>query len=161
MDAITKYFTAERNESILFLLAGLLAVVCSIYFLIKLNKDFYSGLSYSLVSIAIIQWIVGASIYIRSPKDIERVQDYCKHDKTQIQLVELPRMEKVMKSFQLYKFIEISLLLIGLFLFFYFPSESLWKGFGLGLLIQSALMLILDFFAERRGKEYINYLLSL
>jgi hypothetical protein len=36
----------------------------------------------------------------------------------------------------------------------------MWKGVGLGLAIQSALMLLLDFFAESRGREYLDYLLT-
>ena len=35
------------------------------------------------------------------------------------------------------------------------------KGIGIGLFIQAALMLSLDFFAEKRGHEYLNYLINI
>jgi hypothetical protein len=35
------------------------------------------------------------------------------------------------------------------------------KGLGLGLAIQASFMLLLDYFAESRGKVYLDYLQSL
>jgi hypothetical protein len=70
-------------------------------------------------------------------------------------------MITVMKNFNTYKWVEIGLLIIGLCMFLYFSPISLLKGLGLGLLIQSSFMLILDFFAESRGKEYLEFLKSL
>ncbi len=158
MDKITKYFNAERAESLLFVLVGLIAVFCAIYFFTKINQPFYNGMSYSLVAIALIQITVGASVYFRSPKDIERVNKMVQSEKEKIQNEEIPRMNTVMKNFVLYRWIEIGLLLIGFALFFIFQPETFWKGFGIGLSIQSCFMLLLDFFAESRGKVYLDYL---
>jgi hypothetical protein len=63
-----------------------------------------------------------------------------------------------MQKFVLYRRVEISLLVLGLLFFFYFNPESLIKGLGIGLAIQSALMLFLDYFAEKRGFEYLDFL---
>jgi hypothetical protein len=91
---------------------------------------------------------------------MERVNQIIQTDKARIQTEEIPRMKVVMKNFVLYRWIEMALILIGLSLFFYFPAATVWKGVGLGLTVQSAFMLLLDFFAESRGKEYLEYLLS-
>jgi hypothetical protein len=45
--------------------------------------------------------------------------------------------------------------------FLYFQSSSFYKGFGLGLLIQAGFLLLLDYFAERRGAIYQEYLQTL
>jgi hypothetical protein len=63
-----------------------------------------------------------------------------------------------MQKFVLYRRVEISLLVLGLLFFFYFNPESLIKGLGIGLAIQSALMLFLDYFAKKRGFEYLDFL---
>ena len=158
MEQITKYFNAEKSESIIFVLVGFLAILLSSYFLIKLKQPFYNGMAFSLIAIALIQLTVGSSVYLRSSKDIERVNQIVKTDKSKIQSEEIPRMEVVMKNFALYKWIEIALILVGLIMFFYFQPATIWKGIGLGLFIQAGFMLLLDFFAESRGKTYIEVL---
>lgn len=161
MDTIAKYFNAERTESIVFVLVGLTAAVFASYFLLKIKQPFYNGISYALLAIALIQITVGISIFVRSPKDIERVNQILNADKSRIEIEEIPRMNTVMKNFAIYKWIEISLIAIGLVLFFIIQPKSIWKGVGLGLFIQSSFMLLLDFFAESRGRDYLEYLRTL
>ena len=82
-------------------------------------------------------------------------------DKSKISKEEIPRMQKVMKSFKLFKWIEIFLTVIGFSLFLFFPQNPLLRGIGLGLFIQAILMLAFDFFAENRGKSYLEFLQSI
>lgn len=156
-----KYLNAEKSESILFIVVGIISIALSVYFFVKLKHPFYNGLSYSLIAIALIQLTVGISIYYRSPIDIVRVNQIIQTDKAKIQSEEIPRMKTVMKNFVLYRWIEISLMITGIFLFLYFQPKTIWKGVGLGLFIQAGLMLILDYFAEGRGKVYLDYLKNL
>ena len=69
-------------------------------------------------------------------------------------------MKKVMVGFSLYKTIEIDLIITGIAMFVFFKNKELLKGIGLGLLLQSSIMLTLDLFAEARGKKYIEELKS-
>jgi len=72
---------------------------------------------------------------------------------------ELPRMKTVMKNFAIYRWVEISLLAVGLMMIFWFRNQDNrhWLlGIGVGLAIQSALMLGADYFAEKRGHEYFT-----
>jgi multidrug transporter EmrE-like cation transporter len=160
MEQISKYFNAEKSESLLFILVGVVAVLLSAYFFIKVKQPFYSGMAYSFIAIALIQLIVGSSVYFRSPKDIIRVNQIVQTDVTKIKTEEIPRMETVMKNFALYRWVEIALVVLGVAMFLYFQPMTLLKGVGLGLAIQSSFMLLLDFFAESRGKVYMNYLQS-
>lgn len=161
MEAVEKYFNAERMESLLFFFAGVIAVSLSVYFILKTKTAFFNGMSYALLLIAILQLSVGISIFFRSPKDIERVNGYLKAEISKIKEVEIPRMEKVAKNFIVIRYVEIALIIIGALMYFLCMPDSLWKGFGLGLSIQSALMLLFDHFAESRAKVYLQYLLSL
>jgi hypothetical protein len=160
MNPVEKYFGAEKAESFLFALVGLVAITLAVYFFAKLKQPFYNGIAYPLIAIALIQITVGGSVYLRSSKDIARVNQMIQIDKTRILTEEIPRMKIVMNNFVFYRWIEIVLVLIGLALLFSFKSATMWKGVGLGLVIQSALMLLLDFFAESRGREYLDYLLT-
>jgi len=111
-----------------------------------------------LMIVAFIQIIVGATVYVRSPKDIIRVEQMMRNEKSKIQDEEIPRMKIVMKNFVIYRYVEIVLLLIGLIMTVIFSTSDFFKGFGIALFLQSAIMLVLDFFAEKRGIEYLNFL---
>ena len=69
-------------------------------------------------------------------------------------------MEVVMENIHLYKYIEIALILIGFSLYFYVEA-SVWRGVGLGLIIQSGFLLLLDFFAMSRGQAYLDELIKM
>jgi hypothetical protein len=59
----------------------------------------------------------------------------------------------------MYRYTEIVLALIGIGLFFYFKNNidgKFWKGFGTALTLMAILALSADYFAEKRGKIYID-----
>lgn len=155
-----QYFKAEKYESVFFIAIGLIAIALSIYFWRSLQVPFYKGAAIPMTVVALIQLTVGMTIFVRSPKDIERVEKIIATEKTRIQTEELPRMDLVMKSFATYKYIEIALIVAGALLFFVL-KDDFWKGVGVGLLVQAGLMLALDFVAESRGSQYIQYLKQL
>jgi lipoprotein signal peptidase len=161
MEQITKYFNAEKAESIIFTGLGIIAIFISLYFLFKLKQPFTNGIAYPLIAIALIHISVGIGIFVRSPKDIIRVNEIVQKEPTRIQSEEIPRMKTVMKNFVLYRWIEIAFIIIGLLMYLYFAPETLLKGVGVGLMIQGGVSLLLDFFAEARGKEYLKFLDSL
>jgi hypothetical protein len=161
MNQIEKYFTAEKYESILFVMTGVIAISFAVYFLIRLRQPFFNGVAYPLMIIALIQIAVGNSVYFRSPKDTARVNEIFQNEKARINTEEIPRMEQVMRNFEIYRWVELALLVAGAILFFSFQPMTFWKGAGLGLFIQAGFMLLLDFFAESRGKVYLEFLRSL
>jgi hypothetical protein len=103
--------------------------------------------------------VVGYTVYTRS--DAQRKDIVYKMDMNTDALLkeELPRMEKVMKNFAIYRYTEIALVLAGTFLFFFLRNDSakqFWMGLAAALALQAALMLLTDGFAERRGNRYLN-----
>jgi hypothetical protein len=160
MDPVIKYFNAERFESIFFVSAGLIAILIACYFIFALKNSFQNGIAYSIAAIAFIQIVVGTTVYIRSPKDIDRVNQLIQNEKTKIWSEEIPRMNAVMKNFTLYKYIEIALIILGFGLLVLYKNDLL-KGIGLGLVIQSSIMLLLDFIAAARADVYIRFLQNL
>jgi hypothetical protein len=161
MEQVSKYFNAEKSESLLFVVVGIVALLLSAYFLVKMKQPFYNGMAYPFIVVALIQLTVGSSVYFRSPLDIARVNQMMQTETAKIQTEEIPRMEIVMKKFVLYRWVEIALVIVGIALCLYFQPMTLWKGIGLGLAIQSSFMLLLDYFAESRGKVYLDYLQTL
>ncbi len=158
MKFISEYFNSEKFESLFFIGVGILAITLGIYYWLVIKEPFYNGNATALMLVALVQLTVGISVYFRSPKDIIRVENTIKNDVYKIKTEEIPRMNVVMKNFIIYRYVEIALIILGLIMFFYFPSVSFWKGLGVGLFIQASLMLSLDYFAEKRGATYLQHL---
>jgi peptidoglycan/LPS O-acetylase OafA/YrhL len=161
---IHKYFIAEKQESLFILIIGIIAILLAIsfWFFIKTNPAFFKGAAVVLMALGLVQTIVGFNIYTRTDKQKSDIAynigmepaSYAKH-------TELPRMEKVMKNFVIYRWVEIAFIIAGLVLIFLFrsnPDKAFWYGLGLALTIQSATMLGADYFAEQRGEIYSKQL---
>lgn len=157
---IHKYFIAEKQESLFILTIGAIAILLAIVFLffIKTNPLFFKGAAVVLMSLGLIQTIVGFNVYTRTDKQKSDVAynigmepvNYTKH-------TELPRMTKVMKSFVIYRWVEIAFIICGIVLIFLYrsnPDKSFGYGLGIALTIQAVIMLGADFFAEKRAEVY-------
>ena len=68
---------------------------------------------------------------------------------------EVDRMQTVMKNFNLYKTIEMVLLVVGVCLIGFLQRFDVAAGIGAGLVLQAAFTLALDMFAEARGQDYL------
>ena len=161
---IYKYFIAEKQESLLFLIVGivavLLAVVC--WFFIKSNPNFFKGAAIPLLAIGLIQMVVGYSVYSRTDKQkADIAYNIGMEPVSYVKQTEQPRMKTVMTNFIIYRWVEIAFIITGLILIFIFrlnADKSFWYGFGVALAIQAIIMLGADYFAEKRGKLYVNEL---
>lgn len=158
MEVLKNYFNAEKAESLLFIGFGIVAVLVSIYFFFFLKESFWKGLAVPLLLFSIVQIVIGTTICIRSPKDNLRVENILKNERQKIQSEEILRMEKVIQNFVFYRYFEIAMIFTGIILIYALTDYGFWKGFGLGLFIQCAVLLSLDFFAEKRGNSYSQFL---
>lgn len=161
---IHRYFVAEKQESILFLLVGLAGVAAGIilFFFVRSHQSFYRGAAIPLFLLGWILAIVGYTVFARSDQQRIDVAYYAGLNTAAfVRNDELPRMEKVMRSFVVYRWVEIGLFLAGIGLYLYFMRDirhDFWRGFGLALALMALLALGADFFAERRGAAYTREL---
>lgn len=156
---IEKYFTAEKSESLLFVVIGAAGIVTAIIFFFFLKTSFYKGAALPLLLIGLLLGIVGFTVYKRS--DADRTRNTYAYDMNpqDLKIKELPRMQTVMKNFVIYRWVEIVLAATGIVLFVYFrnnETQIFWKGFGLALAIMALVALTADYFAEARGKVYVK-----
>jgi drug/metabolite transporter (DMT)-like permease len=154
---IEKYFTGEKQESLLFIIIGLAAITTAVVFFFFLKTNFYKGAAIPLFLVGLLMGIVGYTVYKRS--DDDRIRNVYAYDMNPSQLKEseLPRMQTVMKNFVIYRWVEIFLFLVGAALYVYFIRDfnnDFWRGLGLALAVMALIALTADFFAEQRGKIY-------
>lgn len=156
---IEKYFLAEKQENLLLLIIGIAAVILAIVFFFGLKTNFAKGAAVPLLAIGLLMGIAGYTVYIRSDGDRKRNVYAYDMNPGSIKDNEIPRMEKVMKNFIVYRYAEMLLLITGVILFFYFrdnEAQAFWKGAGLTLAIMALIGLSADYFAEKRGAEYFT-----
>ncbi len=156
---IEKYFTGEKQESLLFMIIGVSGIITALIFFLFLKMIFYTGAAIPFLVIGLILSIVGYTVYKRSDED--RVRNVYAYDMNPAELrdKELPRMERVMKNFRIYRYTEIFLFLAGVTLYIYFIRDfenDFWRGFGLGLAVMALVALVADYFAEKRAEVYFS-----
>ena len=157
--AIIRYFTAEKRESLLFMLAGMAAIAAAVY--LWRSGSPYRGMGYPLAAIALIQIVVGGTVYFRTDAQALALHKQLAGDPRAYVAAETPRMETVQKSFVIYRWIEIALLALGVLGYFLVRDRQTLWAVSLGLMLQAALMLAMDFFAERRAEVYMERLRAL
>ncbi len=158
---IEKYFISEKQESLVFLIIGMAAILLALIFYSTVKSQGYRGAAIPLVILGLIQAIAGYAVYVRS--DDQRINQVYAYDMNpdQLKTIELRRMRKVKTNFLIYRWIEIGLLIAGLILIFIFRNpngKTFWIGFGITLTLMAAELFIADFIAEKRAVRYTTQL---
>lgn len=160
---IEKYFLAEKQESLLFIIVGIAAIVAAISFFFLLKSSFFKGAALPLLFVGIIELVVGYTVFKRS--DDDRVRNVYAYDMNPSELrdKEIPRMETVNRNFVIYRWVELAFLVTGIILSMVFgqnPGRTFWYGFGIALSLQAGILLVADYFAEKRALMYTKGLQS-
>ena len=139
---IEKYFIAEKQESLFFIVVGLVAICIAIIGVLIYKTPAFKGAAIPLIVIGLIQITVGFSVYKQSDDDRIRVIYAYDMNANDIKNTELPRMKVVNKNFVIYRWIEAMLVITGfIFIFYnkYFASQLAIEifhcsfSYGLGL----------------------------
>jgi len=158
MNEVEKYFNAEKIFCLFGAIFGFISLLLAAYFLFKIKQPFYTGMSYPFIALGLFFLIICGSVFVRSPKDVIRVNSMLKNERTLIQTEELPRMEKVIKNFGVIIIVEIIFIVVSLGGIFFINSGLQLRGIFTGILIQSSFLLVFDVLAHHRGKIYFDFL---
>lgn len=158
---IEKYFLTEKQDGMMLIIAGGIAIALALFMLIKGNDSFSKGVCIILALTGIWQMVMGYPGFIHS--DAHRIEMVYAYDMNPPKLKneEMPRMERVIKSLRNSRIIEACFFFAGLvlvFLFFSNEERAIWYGIGLGLAIQAFVIFIMDQFAAKRAEQYWFYL---
>jgi hypothetical protein len=158
---IEKYFMAEKQESLVFLIFGIAAILLALILHFMVKTQVCRGLAVPLLVLGLMQAIAGYSVYVKS--DDQRISQVYAYDMNpdQLKTTELTRMRKVETNFALYRWIEIGLFVSGIILIIWFRSGSgkiFWLGFGISLTLMAAELFFADFIAEKRAVYYTSQL---
>ncbi|HMJ56046.1 MAG TPA: hypothetical protein VK540_28455 [Polyangiaceae bacterium] len=153
-DYLPSYFHAEKQESAVFVAMGLAAIAAAIR--IWQRHPRFRTIAYPLVAIAVIQLVVGGAVFARTESQVAALVEQRRADPAAFRAAEGARMAQVMENFQIYKAIEIAMLIGGVGLVILCRKRPALAAIGLGCMLQGGAMLAFDLFAETRGRTYVE-----
>jgi hypothetical protein len=158
---IEKYFLAEKQESLVFLIIGIIAISLALIFYFAVKSPAFRGAALPLLILGLLQTMAGYAVFARS--DDQRVSQVYAYDMNpdQLKTTELTRMRKVKTNFLIYRWVEIGFIIAGLILIFIFRNDLdkyFWLGFGITLTLMAAEIFTADWIAEKRAVYYTNLL---
>ena len=149
MKEMTDYFVGEKQESVLFILASLLAMGLAVW--LWANEHRLRFMALPLVVVALMQLVVGVAIFARTDAQLASLSTRLTSAPAQLKQAEVERMQTVMANFKLYKTVELLSLVLGACLIAFFSKWDAATAIGIGLVLQAGFTLALDLFAEARG----------
>ncbi|MFT3749169.1 MAG: hypothetical protein QM768_12665 [Agriterribacter sp.] len=158
---IEQYFLSEKNAGLILMIAGVIAIIAAIAFLIFIKTNMFKGIAIPLMLLGIAQLAMGYSPYSKSDK--QRIDNVYAFDMNphKLKTAELPRMKKMLASVKLFLGIELAVLLAGIILIVVNkqnadggPSKDLWQGVGIALAIQALIFFSIDLFVFKGAKKY-------
>ena len=156
---MNSYFVAEKQESVIFIAIGLLALGISVW--LWVNGHRLKSMAYPLVVIGLLQIVVGGTVYLRTDSQVSTLSAQLQLNPSALKAEETIRMQTVMKNFSIHKGIEMLLLIIGVGMIAFLQRHDIVAGIGVGLVLQAAITLALDIFAETRGTDYLSAVQSI
>lgn len=152
------YCKQEKQEGMIFLVVGFLALSIAALNWILLGDDFPRGMAVSLALMGVIELVIGVNSYVRSDQQLELLSKTLSEDPTTYVKQERQRMLRQLRNYDLYRWTGLTLCLVGLAILLASMAaggEAFWTGLGTGLFLQSTVMLVLDLLAERRAGRYM------
>lgn len=153
---ILKYFRAEKDAGLYILVVGAVILLLSAW--IWWSGTRYRAMAIPLGVLAILEVTVGATLYLRSDKQLDTLTEQYYSDRERYGIEETARMEKIMSAFGVYKIVEIAVMIIGVGLIGVFWRRPSLAAIGAGLLAQATILLIFDLIAAERAQLYLDAL---
>ena len=156
---IERYFMAEKNLGLLFLIVGAVGLVASIIFFFVMKTSWHKGAALPFLIIGLFQLYQGYHVYTGADEKRKAAVYAYDMNPSELKEKELPQMEKGIKSMTTFIVIEAALLIAGLALFIYFKKDAaklFWAGLGMALVIEAALCLFVEITVRTKTGEYVK-----
>lgn len=162
MEPLHQYFLGERQAGLCAALLGLASLLFTLWLFRSVSP--FRAMMIPLGIVGLLQLGVGIGLYAKTPTQLAGIETGLSQPdpitRAAAHRKEMTRMERVQANFVVIKRVWIGLIVLGLGLAIFGAPRSALIGVGLGILIQAAVMLAFDVFAEARGQSYFSFLQS-
>ena len=154
-EGMREYFAGETRESWAFMASGVVSLGAAVPLFIQ-HGEVGRPMSIPLAVMGVVKLVLGVGLFARTPRQVEGLAEQLGRDPAAYQEAESKRMGGVMRGFQVYRLFELTMATAGAFMagIGHVREAPTVVGVGLGLLVEAATLLVLDFFAEERGRKY-------
>jgi hypothetical protein len=158
MEPLQIYFLGERQAGLCAAALGLASLAFA-FFLFRSVSPFRAMLI-PLGVVGLLQLGVGVGLYLKTPAQVATLEQGLSQAASRVEThaKETARMQRVQANFVTLKLAWIALIAVGLGLVLLGRGKPATVGIGLGILLQAAVMLAFDLFAEARGADYLRWL---
>jgi hypothetical protein len=154
------YFAAEKQGALLIAAIGVAAGALAAYLWFAGGP--FRAMAVPLAVIGLGQLALGVGLFARTDPQIARLLGGLRARPQATVQAELARMERVNRSFKVIETVEAAAIVIGVALALGVRSRHpVWAAVGMGILVQAAVTLVFDLFAERRALAYTKWLTGL
>ncbi len=153
------WFRGEESESWVFLGAGLASLGGGVYLATR-DDDLAKGAGYTTAAMGGLLTAFSITYNLSLTPTHDDLKQQLRADPTKYKADETDRMQAISDRFVLYRWVELAVLATGAGLITYgvVQEKKTFTGVGIGLASEAALLLTLDFFAERRTHRYLDQL---
>lgn len=158
-EVIEKYYLAEKNLGLLFLIVGIVSLAAAAVFFFVMKTNWHKGAAIPFLLIGLFQLFQGYNVYKSADEHRKSAVYAYDMNPQQLKEKELPKMEKGIKSMTTFMMLEAVLLVAGIGLFIYFKKDDtklFWAGLGMALFIEAALCLFVEITVRSKTAEYIK-----
>lgn len=160
LDHTTTIFS-ETSEGWLFLVFGICSSLVALFFFFRKRTLFQKGIAYVFITMGLFQFTIGSTILIKGPANRIRLETQIKLENKEYIQMEIGKTKTLLENLNFYKWTGISFFIVGCLVLYNFDNSSSWRGIGIGLIIQSLIMQILNYTATSRNEEMMEFLKAL
>jgi hypothetical protein len=156
---LNAYFTAEKHGGLLLIALAAASLALAIY--LFATKSLFAAMAWPVLVLGGIELVIGLTVAGRAPAQIAEIEAGLQSTRAVTITAELERMARVNGTLELIKKVEIALIAVSLVFMIVRPAPDTLGAVGLGILLQSAVLLAFDTFAHHRAIQYVEWLIAL
>jgi hypothetical protein len=156
---LTAYFSAEKQGGLLLVALAVASATLAAY--LFATKNPFSAMAWPLLVLGGLELAIGATIATRTASQVAELEAGLQAARAQTVTSEIERMARVNGTFVLVKKVEIALIAVSVLFLIVRPAPATLGAIGLGILLQSAVLLVFDTFAHHRAEHYVEWLIAL
>jgi hypothetical protein len=156
---LTAYFTAEKQGGLLLVALAVASLALAGY--LFATKSLFSAMAWPVLVLGGVELVIGLSVASRASAQIAEIEAGLQATRTVTITTEVERMARVNGTFTAIKKVEIALIALSVLFLIVQPAPATLGSMGLGILLQSAILLVFDTFAHHRALRYVEWLIAL
>lgn len=153
MQPLLAYFAAEKRGAMVLLAGGVIGVGVAAAMMMVPNA--FAGAGIPLVALGLLAVGIGSGVWARTDHQVTWLADQLQRSAVAAAAIEVPRMERVRRSFRIAFAFEVLVIAAGVGLSAAFRSNPLLFSAGLGCIVAGMLLLVFDLVADRRAARYL------